>query len=176
MKGLFFVLLAALALSAAADPQSGPDPEKTAVVDEAGKPERWKLTFDGKPWKLVSADLNGTATIRTYVPESQSLEHSEERLVTEYGRSRKDTPKILFDQFKTGMAKSCPTLEVQLIWEKEDSLLFEWSCGGSLAQHSLKKIVRTPPDNFLISYSRKGRMSPEDKKTWLAILEAAEPQ
>ncbi len=176
MKSFLCVLLAAAAFGVAADPPapSPGSPETPAAVDDETKPERWNFTFDGKPWQLVSADLNGTAVIRTYIPEGRSLADTEERLIAEYGS--KGEPAKLFEEMKTGLAQLCPTLELAALSETENSVLVEWSCGGSSAQHALKKITSTEKGIFVLGYSRRGKMSAEQKATWLAILEAAEPQ
>lgn len=119
-------------------------------------------------------NLNGTAVMRTYYPEGRSLADTKERLITEYGG--KSELRVLFDQLKTGLAQACPSFKFLPISEQEDSVFFEWSCGGSQAQHALKRIKVTGEHTYVIGYSRKGKMSAKQRKTWLAILEAAKPQ
>lgn len=175
MKALLFLLLAAFAVEVAADPQSPSiEGRERAAADDKVTAERWNFAVDGRPWDLASVSLNGSAVIRTYVPKGRSLADTKERLITEYGG--KTVPRELFEQFQAGMSEACPSLKILPISEDEDSIFFEWSCRGDLAQHALKRIESTGEHTYIISFSRKGKLSAKLKKTWVAILEAAKPQ
>lgn len=136
-------------------------------------PEPWKVQFDGD-WRLASVSEAHETVSHYYVPSTE-VESNWTRLITSQQGPRMRA-KDLYDYFKKATTKDCPSLVVTPISETPDSIVFEWSCRDQPNQHELRRLASTPKGIFLLSYTKKAaKMSPEERKTWLTILEAALP-
>jgi hypothetical protein len=150
---------------------NAPGPAPTPIGEIV--PEPWTFSFDSRRWRLAAAQ-QGEVTSHFYVPASEFLGEWSERVTSEQGPAV--APRALYDHFIKAMGKDCPSLVVGLISETSDSMTFEWRCPGREPKHELRKVTRTAKGIFLLSYTKKTvRLDAAERKTWLAILEAAKP-
>ena len=142
-------------------------------------PQYWQFTLDGRNWVAANKAGDAKKNIHEYILEGESLTNWSE-MVTSHYEARPVAPKALFEQMKKGLSKDCATLQIGIIQESADDLVFEWrhnGCNGYPAQHEIRRIVRTKRGTLMLSYVRKTeRLTDEEFSRWLAIIQTAEPR
>ena len=138
--------------------------------------EPWEFAFDGRDWKLGYAQADGAHTIREYVLPGERVEHWTE-LVSSMSFEDPVTPRSLYAASRTQLMRDCSFLEMSVLDENADSLVYEFrhkGCVGNPAQNELRRITNAPGGTYSLAYVEKtAQIAPERREQWLAILRAA---
>jgi hypothetical protein len=147
-----------------------------AIFSSQPTPERWNFNFDSRKWHLGSQGANKDSTLREYVLEGQTVDNWQE-LVSSQSSAVRVKPRVMYDYFKSQISQDCPSLQIFIIEESMDNILFEWKHGGCQefpAQDEIQRIVLTPNGTFVLHYAAKTpQLTSEVRDTWISIIKSA---
>jgi hypothetical protein len=139
-------------------------------------PERWSFILDSRPWQLGYQAADKRYAIREYVLPGQTVQSWSELVTSQYFPEGPE-PRALFEQTRQDLARGCPSLQVSVIEETADTVIFEWrhdGCQGYPAQHEIRRISIGRIGTVSLSFVEKTRQLPPDKRAdWISILKSA---
>src|ERR1039457_142695 len=115
-------------------------------------PERWNFHFDSRQWHIGYQAGDQQGALREYVLPGQTVDNWQELVTSRYSAVRVK-PRAMFEYFKSQISRDCPSLQISVIEESSDSILFEWKhggCQGYPAQHEIQRIVLTPTGSLVL--------------------------
>ncbi len=162
------VIWAAIFVTGCATPDS-PAPQREV-------PERWNFILDSRPWQLGYQAADARQAIREYVLPGQTVQSWSELVTSQYFPDG-PAPRALFDQTRQDLSRGCPSLQVSVIEETADTIIFEWrhdGCQGHPAQHEIRRISTGRTGTVSLSFVERTRQLAADKQTkWISILKSA---
>jgi hypothetical protein len=173
LRQLFLGLsLGAFLLGCTSTPQTPPPPPppQHEIV------ERWNFGFDGRAWKLGHQAATRHGAIREYVLPGQTVQKWTELVTSVYFVSAM-APRPFFEEVRKKLSTGCPSLQVTILEESPDTILFEWQhggCQGFPAQHEIRRITTELTGTYTLSFVEKTyQMAAEKRAAWLGIIKSA---
>jgi hypothetical protein len=128
--------------------------------------------FDGRGWVVGHQQRDGQRSIIEYVLPGQNVENWKE-LVTSSVFPQPVPVAPFVEELHASLAQGCPSLVWTVVKQDEKTAIVEWrdaGCGGFEPTSELMRVTIEKDGLFRLAYSVKGRLTPERRKTWLAIL------
>lgn len=117
-----------------------------------------KLSFDGREWVLGYQNQEDQGIINEFVLKGESVENWSELMTVQsfWGDRYKDvTPAIFYDKFVKLLKNQVPGVQVKLIEQDPNSVIFEWWMQGNDPQHEWVRVLKDTNGYYVLHYATK---------------------